>query len=152
MGGEVYSGLQRKMRNIKHSHSIYSAPLFGEKKAEKLVSRDYFLPGCRCRANILHRRMWTNVRSHYCITTIHQKDNTSTTSPSQFSAQGRDCSNTRLDSKVPHAGRVGEEKAAVICLHNQFHDLRLLDSINLGKTYVNMYRCKIVASTMLRDR
>jgi hypothetical protein len=57
--------------------------------------------------------MWANVRSHYRITPIHQEDNTSTTPPSQHNTEGRNRSDTRMDTEMPHARRVGEEEAAV---------------------------------------
>jgi hypothetical protein len=58
--------------------------------------------------------MRPNVRSHHRLTTIHQKDYTSTPPPSQLHTQGRNRSDTRLDTEMSYARGVGEEEAAVI--------------------------------------
>jgi hypothetical protein len=57
--------------------------------------------------------MRTNVRSHHCITTVRQKNHSSTASASKQHAEGGDCSDTCLDAKVSYARRVGEEEAAM---------------------------------------
>jgi hypothetical protein len=73
--------------------------------------------------------MRPNVRSHHRLTTIHQKDNTSTPPTRQFNAQGRNCSDTCLDTEMPHARGVGEEEAAVIVIYRHLrltsYDFRL---------------------------
>lgn len=43
------------------------------------VPYKYIVNVTRPPADIPHRRMWANVRSHYCLTTVHQEDNVSKT-------------------------------------------------------------------------
>lgn len=57
--------------------------------------------------------MRTDVRGDYRLATIHQEDNTSTAPAGQLNTQGRNCSNTRMDTKVSYPRRVGKEEATV---------------------------------------
>jgi hypothetical protein len=60
-------------------------------------------------------RRWvrTDVRGHYCLTSVREEDDTGQTSTSQRSPQGGDCRNTCMDPEMPYARRMGKEEAAV---------------------------------------
>lgn len=58
--------------------------------------------------------MRANVRGHYCVTSVYEKDHFGKASTGQWNTQRGNSSHTRLDTEVPHARRVGEEETPIL--------------------------------------
>lgn len=131
--GVSMEGIKKKLEDglgathveIEDLSGMHKFLFYSEKKAEReKVKRDgqglasgYFssqsLSESQDYADITNRRMRANVRGYHRITTICQEDHSSTTPASQQYAEGGNCSDTCVDTKVSYAGGMGKEKTTV---------------------------------------